>query len=61
MDNQENERLVKAHQAAQLLLSDLREVYGKTDTVAVEELMMPAIEQISNLSRLLGRLAKQSD
>jgi hypothetical protein len=56
----ENERLTKAHQTAQLLLSDLREVYSKADTVAVEELMMPAIEQVSNLSRLLGRLAKQA-
>ena len=40
-------------------MSDLREIYGKTDSVAIEELMLAAIEQVANPSRLLGRLAKQ--
>ena len=59
MDPTEQERLVKAHQAAQLLLGDVREIHGKTDSVAVEELMLPTIEQVANISRLLGRLAAQ--
>ena len=60
MDPDEKERLTKAHQTAQLLLSDLREIHGKTDSVAIEELMQTAIVEVTNLSRLLGRLAKQA-
>jgi hypothetical protein len=53
----ELERLGKAHQAAQLLLSDIRDIHAKTDCMALEELMCPQIEQVANLSRMLGRLA----
>ena len=60
MDEMELERLTKAHQTTQLLLSDLREIHAKTDSVALEALMVPAIEQIASLCRLLGRLSKQS-
>ena len=60
MDENEKERLTKAHQTAQLLLSDLREIHGKTDSVAIEELMQTAIVEVTNLSRLLGRLARQA-
>ena len=59
MNQNERERLEKAHQAAQLLLSDIRDIHAKTDCVALEELMSNAIQQVANLSRLLGRLASQ--
>ena len=52
------ERIAKAHQTAQLLLRELQEIHNKTDCVAVEELMVPAIQQVSGISRLLGRLSK---
>ena len=55
----ELEKMVKAHHSAQLLLSDLREIHAKTDCVALEELMSNAIQQVANISRLLGRLASQ--
>ena len=59
MTQDERERLEKAHDAAQLLLSDIREIHAKTGCVAVEELMFPHIEQVANISRLLGRLGSQ--
>jgi hypothetical protein len=59
MDKNEQERLTKAHQTAQLLLSDVREIHAKTNNLAVEELMMGTIEQVAAISRLLGRLAEQ--
>jgi hypothetical protein len=59
MPQNELERLEKAHQAAQILLSDIREIHAKTDCVALEELIFPQIEQISKLSQLLGRLKSQ--
>ena len=59
MDKNEQERLTKAHQSAQLLLGDVRDIQAKTDSVALEELMLAAIEQVANLSRLLGRLSEQ--
>jgi hypothetical protein len=59
MDENERERLTKAHQAAQLLLSDVKEVYSKASSVALEELMMGTIDQIANITRLLGRLSEQ--
>lgn len=59
MDSAERERLTKAHQAAQLLLADVREVHAKTDSVAIEELATGIIEQVVNISRLLGRLSDQ--
>jgi hypothetical protein len=45
MDAMERERLTKAHHAAQLLLADAREVHAKTDSVALEELMIGVITQ----------------
>ena len=57
MTQNERERLEKAHQTAQLLLSDIREIHAKTDCVALEELIFPLIERVANISRLLGRLA----
>lgn len=59
MTQNELERLEKSHQAAQLLLSDIREIHAKTDSVALEELIFPYIEQLANFSRMLGRLASQ--
>lgn len=59
-DQTELERLTKAHQTSQLLLSDIREIQAKTDCVALEELMLTAIGQVGNLCQLLGRLSKQS-
>jgi virulence-associated protein VapD len=58
MDQHEHERLEKAHQSAQLLLSDLREIHNKTGSVAIEELMVDTIRQIANISRLLVRLTQ---
>jgi hypothetical protein len=60
MDAAERERLIKAHQAAQLLLADVQEIHAKTDSVALEELMMGTIEQVAKISRLLGRLSEQN-
>lgn len=59
MDSNEKERLTKAHQAAQLLLADVREVHAKTDSVALEELAVGMIEQVVNISRVLRRLSEQ--
>ena len=59
MDPNEKERLQKAHHTAQLLLSDVREIHAKTDSVAVEELMFPLIGQVANIERMLGRLASK--
>ena len=59
MDAMERKRLTKAHQAAQLLLADLREVHAKTDNVALDELMVNVITQVTNISRLLKRLSEQ--
>ncbi|MGA2257119.1 MAG: hypothetical protein ABSG53_20900 [Thermoguttaceae bacterium] len=59
MDKNERERLIKAHQCAQLLLADVREVHAKTDSVALEELMVNIITQVSSISRLLSRLSEQ--
>ena len=57
---QNEERLVKAQQTAQFLLADIHEIHAKTPSVAVEELTFPLIEQVANISRLLGRLARES-
>ena len=59
MDAMELERLTKAHQTAQLLLADAREVHAKTDSVALEELMIGVITQVTDISRLLKRLSEQ--
>jgi hypothetical protein len=59
MKPNDKERLVKAHQAAQLLLADVREVHAKTNSVAVKELAEGIIEQVARISQLLGRLAEQ--
>ena len=59
MTQDERERLEKAHHAAQLLLSDIREIYAKTDSVIMEELIFLHIDQIANIKRMLGRLAAQ--
>jgi hypothetical protein len=59
MNQNERERLEKAHHAAQLLLSDVRDIHAKTDSLALEELMFLHIEHVANISRLLGRLASQ--
>lgn len=54
----ETERLIKAHKSAQMLLADIRIIHAKTDSVAVEELMINTIEQVVAISRLLGRLER---
>ena len=59
MKPDERKRLAKAHQSAQQLLADVREVQARTSSVAVEELMLTAIEQLARISRLLGRLETQ--
>jgi len=59
MDKNERERLTKAHQCAQLLLADVREVLAKTDSVAVEELMVTVITQVTSIGRTLKRLWEQ--
>lgn len=59
MNQNERERLEKAHQTTQLLLSDIREIHGKTDCLALEELAGPMFAQVASISRLLGRLATQ--
>ena len=61
LPTQEIARFKKAHALAQLLLDDIRDVHSKTNSIAVEELMVSAIEQVVNLSRLLNRLSSQRD
>ena len=53
----ENERLTKAHQAAQLLASDLREAHAKTNNVAAEIVLLDMIEVVERISSRLNRLA----
>ena len=57
MDPMEKERLTKAHQAAQLLAADLREAHAKTDSVALEIVLLDMIEQVERISQRLNRLA----
>ncbi len=59
MTQDERERLQKAHHAAQLLLADIREIYSKAESVILEELIFPHIEQVANIERMLGRLSAQ--
>lgn len=59
MDQNERERLTKAHQSAQQLLEEIRDLHAKTDNVALEELMLTSIEQVSRTNRLLKRLLEQ--
>ncbi len=54
----ENERLVKAEQTAGLLASDLREILKATDNLALEEIMVEAIEQVARLQRRLKRFSQ---
>ena len=56
----EKELLEKAHQAASLFLSDLREINAKTGWAAVEELVLPMIQQVSIMRRILGRLSNEN-
>ena len=53
----ENERLVKAEQAAGLLASDLRDILTHTDNLPLEEIMVEAIEQVEKIRRRLKRFA----
>jgi hypothetical protein len=59
MDEKERERLTKAKDSAFLLLSDLRAVVTKTDNLALEELIVEAVEQVQKLHRRLKRFAEQ--
>jgi len=57
MDDNEKERLVKAEQCAELLASDLREILTHTDNLALDEIMIEAIEQVEKIRRRLKRFA----
>ncbi len=59
MDANERERLTKAHQSAQLLYADVREVHAKTDDMAVEILTDEMISQVVRIGQTLKRLAEQ--
>ena len=59
MNAMDRERLTKAHQTAQLLLADVREIHAKADSVAMDELMIGVVAQVANISRLLKRLSEQ--
>ncbi len=61
MDAMEKERLTKAHQAAQLLAADLREVSIKTDNMALDILALDMIEQVAQMSQRLNRLANAEE
>jgi hypothetical protein len=58
MDAMEKERLTKAHQAAQLLTADLREVMTKTDCMALEIVALDMLEQVVKIDQRLRRLAE---
>ncbi len=53
----ENERLVKAEQTADLLASDLRDILTHSDNLPLEEIMVEAIEQVEKIRRRLKRFA----
>jgi hypothetical protein len=57
MQPTEKERLTKAHQAAQLLAADLREVLTRTNSVALEILAIEMLEEVVKISQRLHRLA----
>jgi hypothetical protein len=59
MDENEKERLVKAEQAAGLLSSDLREILTRTDNLALDEIMLEAIQEVEKIRRRLKRFAGQ--
>jgi hypothetical protein len=53
----ENEQLTKAEQSAAFLISDLREIVKYTDNLALEEIVIEAIQQVEKLHRRLKRFA----
>jgi hypothetical protein len=55
--NEQADRMRKACTSVRCALADVREVHHMTTSVAVEELMIVAIEQLVRLSQLLDRLA----
>jgi len=55
----EKENMWKARYAAEDLKCFLRTIQATTRSVAVEELMTPALEQVNNISRLLIRLIEE--
>ena len=59
MDENEKERLVKAEQAAGLLSSDLRDILTRTDNLALDEIMLKAIQEVEKIRRRLKRFAGQ--
>ena len=56
-DMDENERLVKAEQTADLLASDVRDILTHTDNLPLEEIMVEALEQVEKIRRRLKRFA----
>jgi hypothetical protein len=58
MQPTEKERLTKAHQAAQLLAADLREVMTKTDCMALEIVSLDMLEQVVKIDQRLNRVAE---
>ena len=50
-------RLVKAKQCAGLLSSDLREILTHTDNLALDEIMLEAIQEVEKIRRRLKRFA----
>ena len=59
MDKNELERLTKAEHSAGFLLDDLREIVKFTDNVALEEIVVEAIGQVTTLHRRLKRIAEK--
>ena len=58
MDPMEHERLTKAHQAAQLLAADLREVMTKTDCMALEIVALDMLQEVVKIAQRLRRVAE---
>lgn len=60
LEKQENEkeRLLKAHHSASFLVTDLRDIHAKTDSIAMEELISIMLEQAVKIRRVLGRLGE---
>jgi len=57
---EEKERLLKASQTIGFLTGDLREIVAKTDSTALEELVIPMLEKIVKIRRVLNRLAEEN-
>jgi len=56
-----NRRLIRAEEAAELLIADLREMLTYTDETALEELVAEGIETLESIRRKLKTFVGRKD